>query len=184
MKPAQLARSGTEHGHQVALFAWIAIAIRHGFQAADDEWCYASDGPDQEPRAMRKYGTANAVPSLRWAHAIANGGSRGDDDKSRKIRGGALKAEGVRAGVPDVFLPWPTGMWAGLYIEMKKPQGEKSRAGKLSEEQENFRDYARAAGYGWMMCYTWIEAKEVIKQYLTWSDTQCESQRNLTTPHT
>ena len=49
----------------------------------------------------------NKWPELQLMFAIPNGGTRGDDKKSRTIRGGKLKAEGVKAGVPDIFLPVP-----------------------------------------------------------------------------
>lgn len=52
--------------------------------------------------------------------AIPNGGYRS------KILAGKLKAEGVVAGIPDLFIP----EW-GLWIEMKKAKG-----GRLSENQK------------------------------------------------
>jgi hypothetical protein len=47
--------------------------------------------------------------------AIPNGGQR------NIIVASKLKAEGVRAGVPDLFLAFPKKDAAGLFIEMKKP---------------------------------------------------------------
>ena len=48
---------------------------------------------------------------------IPNGGRRD------KITGARLKAEGVVAGVPDVFLASPRQGFHGLYIEMKRQRG-------------------------------------------------------------
>lgn len=42
-------------------------------------------------------------PWLKWMHHIPNGGSR------NKIEAVRLKAQGVKRGVPDIFLPYPTG---------------------------------------------------------------------------
>jgi len=109
MTPNQLAKSGTEHAHQTALFAWCAVARIHGFDVAD-AWAEGAKLPAQ----LTKDEDAK-VPELEWFHAIHNQG-HGD-----KVRGGMAKAEGVRKGIADTFLPVPRGNWHGLYIEMKKP---------------------------------------------------------------
>ena len=145
MIPNQLAKSGTEHAHQVALFAYCAVAYNNGFEIAD-MWAKGTHVP------KKRHDDSLAVPALEWLHAIPNGGSRGDSAKSRQIRGGALKAEGVRSGVPDIFLPWPNAGFHGLYIEMKKPTQKPKRKGKggMSEEQIKFKKYAQALDYGFI----------------------------------
>jgi len=181
MTPDQLAKSGSEHGEQVALFAWCAVARLHGFELA---WQFAEKG--QAVLLGRPVpNVTKAVPALEWLHAIPNGGTRGDDAKSRAIRGGALKAEGVRQGVADIFLPHPlrsrflgpgnsevvTIDYAGLYIEMKKPDLKPKKEGSkggLSDEQIAFSEYAKQVGYGWIVCYTWREAATAIQQYIEW----------------
>lgn len=174
MTPDQLAKSGSEHAHQVALFAYCAVARLHGFEVAD-MWCHGA--PLSE--ITNSIVICVPVPELEWLHAIPNGGSRGDDAKTRAIRGGALKAEGVRSGVADVFLPVPAFdhnaefnnqiVYCGLYIEMKKPTEKPKKEGSkggLSDEQIAFRDYARNNHYGWIVCYSWREAVDAIKSYL------------------
>ena len=135
----QLAKSGTEHAHQTALFAWCALSVgKH--------------------------------PELKWFHAIPNGGSRGDTQRSQQINGGMMKAEGVKKGVADCFLPVKRGIWAGLYIEMKKPDLKPKRLdskGGLSDEQIAFGEFVKSQGFGWIVCYSWIEAKEILEKYLT-----------------
>lgn len=181
MTPDQLAKSGTEHGEQVALFAWANVARLHGFEVA---WKFAEVG--QAAFLGRPTPSVRGVNALEWLHAIPNGGTRGDDAKSRAIRGGALKAEGVRQGVPDIFLPlpvWTIGTpenippvntpvcWHGLYIEMKKPDLKPKKEGAkggLSDEQIEFASYAKQVGYGWIVCYTWREAATAIQQYIEW----------------
>jgi len=164
MTPAQLAKSGTEHGEQVALFAYVAVAYLHGFDVAD-EW--SKIGPQafkKSPRASNPDGPP-AVPALEWFHAIHNQG-HGD-----KVRGANAKAEGVRKGVADTFLPWPVGGWHGLYIEMKKvserPKREGSKGG-VSDEQEQFGEYVKGVGYGFMVCYGWEHAVSVLRSYIEW----------------
>lgn len=134
MTPEQLAKSGSEHGHQRAFFA----ALR--------EW-------------------SKAVDALTFA--IPNGGARGDNARSNMIRGAALKAEGVKAGVPDVFVAWPYGGFAGLFVEMKRPADrEKDRAkGRLGDAQEPWHDKLMVRGYALAVCYTWEEALAAVKQY-------------------
>lgn len=67
--------------------------------------------------------------------AIPNGGKR---SKAEALR---LKAEGVSAGVPDLYVP----AWH-LWIEMKRQAG-----GVLSSEQKDWRDYLLGIGDGWIV---------------------------------
>ncbi len=165
MTPVTLAKSNTEHAHQVALFAWAAIAEYHGIVVAN-RYC------DEGQKAF--IGSAKiGIPELHWFHAIPNGGSRGDDEKTRAIRGGALKAEGVRSGVADTFLPAKRGEFSGLYIEMKKPSEKPVKAtskGGLSDEQAKFGAFVKSQGFGWAVCYSWQEAVEVLTAYLNWGE--------------
>jgi hypothetical protein len=152
MTPDQLAKSGSEHGIQAAVFAWAAIAAFHGFEYA---WRFANEGP-KGLEGSPKVG----VECLRWLHAIPNGGSRGDDEKSRAIRGAQLKAEGVKDGVSDIFLPQPVGVYHGLYIEMKTPTGT------VRPSQKEFGEFVGRRGYGFAICRSWREACEILQQYL------------------
>lgn len=138
--PEQLAKAGTEHAHQTALFAWSAINV-------------------------------GTHPELRWLFAIPNGGQRGDGTaKGAAIAGGRLKAEGVKAGVPDVMLPIRRSYWAGLFIEMKRPKSKGRAKGRFDRDpdspQEQWRTYLLGAGYRHCICYTWNEASAEILRYL------------------
>ena len=44
-----------------------------------------------------------------------------------------MKAEGVKSGVPDMFLPIPVGAYCGMFIELKRRQG-----GQISSSQREF----------------------------------------------
>ena len=80
---------------------------------------------------------------------------------ARSARNGArLKAEGMRAGTPDLFLAVPRGNRPGLWIEMKTP------VGVLSPAQKSFRDYLSSA-YEHRVCRSFDEAKAAIEAYLT-----------------
>lgn len=87
--------------------------------------------------------------------AIPNGGAR------NIITGAMLKAEGVRAGVPDIFLAMPAGGYHGLWIELKR------RAhGYATPEQKFMLGVFRKAGYDCAVCRGWDEAREKIQSYL------------------
>lgn len=171
MKIESLLKSGKESANQKALFAWAAIARHRGFAAAD-AW---AAGVALSPGLA----WANPEPRLEWLYAVPNGGARGDSALSRQIRGAQLKAEGVKAGVPDIFLPVPIWEWnptgvdkvvkyCGLYIELKRPELKPKRYGNggLSNEQMAFAEYANANGYLWVCSYGWREAANAIKLYL------------------
>ncbi len=91
---------------------------------------------------------------LRWLHAIPNGGAR-------DIRTGVkLKAQGVKRGIADLYLPLPVGKWHGMYLEMK------SGKNKLTPEQAEFLEYARSKGYFTAVCYSAEEAYQALMDYL------------------
>ena len=125
----------------------IAGESEHSQQAALFCWAAASVG---------------TFPQLQWMFAIPNGGDRGDSMRSRAIHGGAMKAEGVKAGVADIMLPFAAHGMHGLFIEMKKCQG-----GVASKDQKDFGKHVQANGYGFCICHGWIEAKNILIQYLT-----------------
>ena len=55
----------------------------------------------------------NRYPELRWLFHVPNGGSR---NKQEAVK---FKQMGVKAGVSDLCLPYPKGIYYGLFIEMK-----------------------------------------------------------------
>lgn len=87
--------------------------------------------------------------------AIPNGGAR------TAVTGARLKAEGVRAGVPDLFLAVPTKSAHGLWIEMKRQKG-----GVVSDEQKAAMAALEAQGYACTVCKGWQEARRAISDYL------------------
>lgn len=104
---------------------------------------------------------SRAHPELRLLYAIPNGGAR------NKATAGRLKAEGVRAGVPDVCLPVPRNGLGALYIELKRP-GEPGRAkGALRPAQREWLAALQEAGNAVAVAHGWIEARGVIERYLS-----------------
>lgn len=89
-------------------------------------------------------------------HAIPNAGAG-----AQRGQAGKMKAEGTRAGIPDLFLAVPVGRAGGLYIEMKRAVG-----GKVSPEQRAVMNYLMKAGYVVAVCRSLDEARETITRYL------------------
>lgn len=168
LNPERLAQSGTEHAEQMALMCWAHKATMTGFHVANQMSLYNGD-------ALKRYvnstlGPISPVPALRWLHAIPNAGAR-----SNKVAAAQLKAEGVKAGVADVFLPVPMrgtaplGMtiptlYCGLYIEMKRADGKLS---DLSRDQYDFGQFVLGQGFAWVVCFGWRHAAATIEQYLS-----------------
>lgn len=95
----------------------------------------------------------NQYPLLKWVFAIPNGGKR---HPAVAVK---MKAEGLRAGVWDIFVPVPIDDKCGLWIEMKYGKNG------LTENQEAFREGVGEA-YAWAVCYSAEEAAQVIGEYL------------------
>ena len=96
----------------------------------------------------------NKYPELDLMYHVPNEGKRS------AAMGARLKAEGLKAGVPDVCLPTAHGGYIGLYIEMKvKPN-------KPTEQQTQWLRDLRGAGHFTAVCYTWEEAKDLIEEYI------------------
>lgn len=94
-------------------------------------------------------------PGLRNLFAVPNAGKRSI------AMAKYLKAEGMRTGVPDIVLAWPSGKYHGLFIEMKYGRNKPTPA------QRQWLDRLQAAGYKTSVCYSSAEAIEVIEDYLT-----------------
>jgi len=94
-------------------------------------------------------------PKLRKIFAIPNGGKRHIATAAR------MKLEGVKRGVPDLFLPVPSRGYAGLFIEMKRIKG-----GKISKDQEEWKEMLSEENFAWVLAKGFVQAKRLIKGYL------------------
>lgn len=110
-----------------------------------------------EQQALMQWVGMNSgrLPGVELLFHIPNGGSRG------KAEAGRFKAEGVRSGVPDLFLPVPRGKFHGLFIEMKRRRG-----GRLSVVQKMWINSLIAQGYQAVVCYGWEHAAAQIEVYM------------------
>jgi hypothetical protein len=86
--------------------------------------------------------------------AIPNGGHRHIKVAAK------LKAEGVKAGIPDIFVAVPNSYSAGLFIEMKvKPN-------RPSKHQKAWLERLEQVGYDCMVCYSWTDAYKAITDHI------------------
>ena len=119
------------------------------------------DAPTEhdEQVALFRWAAENeaAHPELRMLHATPNGGYRPVHTAVM------LKAEGVKAGVPDVCLPVPRGRFHSLWIEMKR------KPNKPTLEQEQWVASLRRYGNQAVICYSATEAINCIMAYLCMS---------------
>jgi len=96
----------------------------------------------------------HTYPELKWLHHIPNGGKRG------KLEAARFKAQGVKAGVSDLFLPAARANWHGLYIEMKYGQN------KPTDKQKEFMHDMRIQGYCCKVACGAQEAIAILQDYL------------------
>ena len=100
-------------------------------------------------------------PELRLLYAIPNGGFRSAKTAI------AMKAEGVRRGIPDLHFPYPQkdkGQ-CGMWIEMKA-----TGTGRISQVQKEVHENLRAIGYLVVVAYTATEAIQAICTYMSWDN--------------
>ena len=103
-------------------------------------------------RAVR--GAEADWPELRWLFAVPNGGWRA------KRTAAAMKAEGVKPGVPDYLLPVGRGGYVGLALELKTAKG------RVSPEQCEWLAHLAAQGWQAVVARGWEQAWDVVRDYM------------------
>lgn len=103
-------------------------------------------------------------PALANIFAVPNGSklpyTRTQQGKVWSGQRWKLVKEGMKSGVPDLFLAWPMQGYSGMFIEMKYGKN------KPSDEQLNWIARLDNAGYHVVVCYSFEEAKEKILDYI------------------
>ena len=116
---------------------------------------YAQRSEDTEQISLIQWAQhqTSRYPELKWLHHCPNGGSR---NKQEAVK---FKQMGVKAGVSDLCLPYPKGIYCGLYIEMKYGNN------RQQPTQKEFLADMAAAGHFVVTCYSAEEATGVIEEY-------------------
>ena len=130
----------------------------HGEQRAVVDWCFLNQGK---------------WPELDLIFAIPNGAMLGGGQIGA-IRMRALKEEGLRPGVSDLFLPCARGGYFGLFMEMKTEKGV------VSENQKEFMAGVEIMGYRTAVCYGAEEAIDILTDYLLCEKTEVQHERQDT----
>lgn len=99
------------------------------------------------------------------AYHTPNGGSR----KGGAREGARLKAQGVRAGVPDVCIPIARGGYFGLYIEFKATPPHDSR---VSPSQKEWLKKLSDQNYKAVLCKGFDAIKAETERYLALPETK------------
>jgi hypothetical protein len=86
--------------------------------------------------------------------AIPNGGQR------NKVTASILKAEGVLAGVPDLFIANPNATHSGLFIEMKFGNN------KPTQLQRETMTKLQDSGYDAVVCCSFDGFVEAVENYI------------------
>lgn len=101
-------------------------------------------------------------PALEYIFAIPNGGARHPAVANK------LKAEGVKPGVPDVFVPIPNKQFHGLFLEFKRPEIKhlKIKKGVVAPKQKEMIAHLRGLGYAVAVVYSAQQAWQTLENYL------------------
>lgn len=116
----------------------------------------------EEQVALFAWAEASGITELAWMFAVPNGGYR------HPATAAHLKAEGVKAGAPDIFLPIPRycfahdSMYHGMFLELKRVD----HSNKPTPEQEAWLTELTAQGYYAVVAYGCEEAIDHILCYL------------------
>jgi len=90
----------------------------------------------------------------RLLFAVPNAGAG-----AQRGQAGKMKAEGVRAGVPDLCLALPSPVFHGAFFELK------SKTGKVRPEQRGYHNLLRRMDYNVVTCFGVDETIRAIMVY-------------------
>ena len=114
----------------------------------------ASESVEQQTFFQWAEVAAGKHPELRLLYHIPNEGKRSASQGAR------MRAEGLRAGVPDICLPVPRGGYSALYIELKAGRN------KPTDDQLAWLAALADAGNKTAVCWGWQAASKAVKAYL------------------
>ena len=109
---------------------------------------------DEQARFMALLRTLT-VEAARGVFAVPNGFLRTESMRLRAWR------EGVHPGVPDIFIPFPSKGFHGLFIEFK------SARGVLTKAQNDYLTLARSRGYKAEVARSAEQALRIFSNYLS-----------------
>ncbi len=91
-----------------------------------------------------------------------------NEGKRTPLQGFNLKLMGLRSGVSDIFLYYPSNGFHGLFLEVKK--NKKYAPSEMRTPtwlaQLKFMEQVKSVGYAAEFCYGWEEGAKIIESYL------------------
>lgn len=105
-------------------------------------------------RAFVKFCRSHPDRRINKTHSVKNSGKKAPISYGRDI------AEGLLKGVPDLFIPYPTGKQHGLYLEFKGPKG------KQTPEQRDYELFCTEYGYGYVVVRSVDQAIRALFNYI------------------
>lgn len=92
-----------------------------------------------------------------------------NNEAKRSLQTGSyLKLMGLRPGVSDIHVCYPTKSHPGLFLEVKR--NKKYTPSEMNtptwKAQEKFIEDQKKLGYQGHFCYGWIDGKKIIDSYL------------------
>jgi hypothetical protein len=138
--PEQLASSGSEDAHQMALFAQSALHLE---QYPMLRWMHAIPNGGSRHLSEAVKLKATGLKAGVWDIFLP-----------------VVQYKNKNAGRLECVVH------SGLYIEMKIPDKATKKNGGLTDEQIKFMTYAVVAGYKCVVAYSWQQAWDEIVNYL------------------
>jgi hypothetical protein len=91
-----------------------------------------------------------------------------NEGKKTPEQGWNDKLLGLRPGVSDLFIYYPTKSHHGLFLEVKRNKSytKSERSTSTWIEQELFQKIVKKVGFDAKTCYGWEEGKRIIEGYL------------------
>jgi hypothetical protein len=115
----------------------------------------SSFGPESEIQAcFVKWLRLSNKPVGAVTFSVPNGALRSLAEGKRQ------KELGLTAGVPDIFIAYPSGNYHGMFIEFK------AGANTLTYHQSNMIQLLKARGYHCVVCYEVNNAMQEVTNYL------------------
>ena len=75
---------------------------------------------------------------------------------------------GLRPGVSDIHVCYPTKTHPGLFLEVKRNKKYTPSEMKTATwiAQEKFLEDMKSVGFQGHFCYGWVDGREIIQRYL------------------
>lgn len=91
-----------------------------------------------------------------------------NEGKRSVVSGYNLKLLGLRSGVSDIFVYYPTKMYHGLWLEVKRNKKYTNSEMMTSTwvNQAKFIREVLEVGYAGFFCYGWEDGCRIVENYL------------------